>query len=139
MPIHLFWGAVRIDYETAVKANIDKQNYSICPRYWYVDAHFICESCGRTFIWSASEQMTWFEDYFFWVDAFPKKCPECCRKKRDLIKMRQEYDQIVEVARQSKDMGVKKKLLKLISEIEDYINVPNKILPVQRSPLCSHT
>ena len=35
MPAHLFMRSVRIKYETAVRSDPDKQNCSICPRYWY--------------------------------------------------------------------------------------------------------
>ena len=34
MPAHFFYGSLRINYETAIRAAADKQNCSICPRYW---------------------------------------------------------------------------------------------------------
>ena len=77
MPPHFFWGALRLDYRTAVRAETTRQNCSMCPRYWYVDAHFRCERCGAEFAFSAAEQRVWYEDYGFWVDAFPKHCPAC--------------------------------------------------------------
>ena len=38
MPAHLFWGALYFDHETAIRANPEKQNFTICPRFWYLDA-----------------------------------------------------------------------------------------------------
>ena len=49
MPMHLFFGASAVHHHTAIRANIEKQNYSVCPRHWYIDADFKCERCGREF------------------------------------------------------------------------------------------
>lgn len=54
MPRHLFPGSLRLDYDTAVRANVERQNCSICPRYWYVDALFRCERCESEFSFSAT-------------------------------------------------------------------------------------
>ena len=69
MPTHFFFGASAVHHHTAIRANIEKQNYSVCPRHWYIDADFKCERCGREFTWSVGEQKVWFEDYFSWVDS----------------------------------------------------------------------
>src|SRR6185436_18703578 len=61
MPKHLFFGAQRLDYKTAQRADISKQHYTVCPRHWYVDATFICSDCGREFVFTASEQRFWYE------------------------------------------------------------------------------
>jgi hypothetical protein len=132
MPIHFFWGAIQIDYHTASKANTDKQNYSVCPRHWYVDAHFICQECRRNFIWTASEQKKWFEDYFFWVDSHPKKCRDCRKKERTLNTLRLEYDRNIKIAKSSKNIEVKKKILRLIEEMNKMINIPAHIAETQR-------
>jgi hypothetical protein len=55
MPAHLFSGCLRVNYATAVRADTGKQNCSICPRYWYVDAIFRCDRCGAEFSFSAAE------------------------------------------------------------------------------------
>ena len=49
MPAHLFPEVRRMDYASAVRADTEKQNCSICPRYWYVDATFSCARCGALF------------------------------------------------------------------------------------------
>ena len=52
MSSHFFFGAVEIDYSSAVRASVDKQNYSTFPRSWYIDATFACEDCDALFTWS---------------------------------------------------------------------------------------
>ena len=54
MPAHLFYRSLRVNHETAVRADTDKQNCSICPRYWYADAIFPCDRCGAEFTFTAS-------------------------------------------------------------------------------------
>ena len=47
--------------ETAIPANIEKQNYAIFPRGVYVDIEKQCERCKRPFLFFALEQKYWFE------------------------------------------------------------------------------
>lgn len=81
MPPHFFYGSVRLKYDTAVRAEPDKQNCSICPRYWYLDAVFRCDRCGSEFEFTAAEQRLWYEEYGFWVDSRPKHCLACARSR----------------------------------------------------------
>ena len=82
MPLHFFHGAVSLDYSTAVRADITKQDYSVCPRHWYIDAVFKCADCGAEFLFSAKEQHFWYEERRFYVDSYPKRCPDCRKKER---------------------------------------------------------
>jgi Probable zinc-ribbon domain len=82
MPPHLFHGAVSIDYGTAVRADVTKQDYSVCPRHWYIDATFKCIDCGLDFLFSADEQRFWYEQRRFYVDSQPTRCPACRKKER---------------------------------------------------------
>ena len=117
MPPHFFWGALRLDYRTAVRAETTRQNCSMCPRYWYVDAHFRCERCGAEFAFSAAEQRVWYEDYGFWVDAFPKHCPACRGALRALRTARQEYDRNVARAMRQGDVDSKRRLAAVIDQL----------------------
>jgi hypothetical protein len=54
MPSHLFHGALHLAYATAVRADIAKQDYSVCPRFWYIDAAFACRRCGDGNRWRAT-------------------------------------------------------------------------------------
>jgi hypothetical protein len=69
MPPHLFFGALHIDYSTAMHANSRAQNFSVCPRHWYVDATFRCARCGLDFVFTAEEQRFWYEQLGFWIDS----------------------------------------------------------------------
>lgn len=82
MPFHLFHGAVSMDYPTAVRADFTKQDYSVCPRHWYIDATFRCQDCGKDFLFSAEEQRFWYGERKFYVDSRPVRCPECRKKER---------------------------------------------------------
>ena len=100
MPAHLFHRSLRVNYQTAVRSNPDKQNCSICPRYWYVDANFPCDRCRAEFTFSAAEQRAWYEDYGFWIDSLPRHCLRCRHDLRRLRAVRQEYDgSVAEVLR----------------------------------------
>lgn len=82
MPPHFFHGAVFIDYSTAVRAEVAKQDYTSCPRHWYIDATFRCIDCGKDFLFSAEEQRFWYEERKFYVDSIPTRCPICRKKER---------------------------------------------------------
>ncbi|WP_444890997.1 zinc-ribbon domain containing protein [Microbulbifer sp. DLAB2-AA] len=82
--------------ETAIPANIDRQNYSIFPRKFYVDIERCCIQCRRWFIFFANEQKHWFEGLGFYVDADCTKCVDC-RKNDQNIKLMQKRYQILSV------------------------------------------
>lgn len=117
MPGHFFYGSVRIDFESAVRADVSRQNCSVCPRYWYVDATFGCAACGRSFSFSADEQRAWYEEYGFWVDSRPKNCVACRRELRNRKRLRQEYDSEVARAIESGDLECKKQLADVIDQL----------------------
>jgi hypothetical protein len=109
MPVHFFNRSLRIDYGSAVPADIERQNCSICPRYWYVDTIFPCDRCGSEFVFTVAEQRVWYEEYGFWID--------CRRGLRDLKTARQEYDRLVEQALEAGDLELKKRLAGLIDQL----------------------
>lgn len=117
MPPHFFAGSLRLDFATAVRAGTDRQQCSICPRYWYVDAEFACARCGRRFLFSANEQRVWFEDYGFWVDSLPRHCFDCRRDLRVLKRVRQEYDRDIEQALGGADLARKQRLAAVIDQL----------------------
>jgi hypothetical protein len=117
MPGHFFYRSLRIDYGSAVRADPAKQNCSICPRYWYVDAVFPCDRCGGEFEFTAAEQRTWYEEYGFWIDSLPRQCLACRRASRDVRATRQEYDRHVAGALESEDLELKKRLAGVIDRL----------------------
>lgn len=82
MPQHFFHGAVSINYDTAVRADISKQDYTVCPRHWYIQASFKCVDCGKDFHFSVDEQRLWYEQRRFFVDSKPIRCVACRKKER---------------------------------------------------------
>lgn len=112
-----FWGALSINYDTAEKADITKQDYSVCPRYWYIDATFDCEGCGADFIFSAKEQRFWYEDRRFYVDSKPKNCPACRKKERRRKLLKQQHDSLIAEAISSKDLAKKAMVVAILDEL----------------------
>lgn len=123
MPLHFFFGALAVRYETAFRADPEKQNYSVCPRHWYVDAEFKCERCGQEFTWTAQEQEAWFEDYFFWVDSRPRQCGECRGELRHVSELRKKYDATVTAAREHGTIAQKRRVVEIIAELEQALEL----------------
>jgi len=120
MPLHLFFGARNIAYATAQRADISQQNYSVCPRHWYIDATIRCCDCLQDFAFSASEQRFWYEDRKFYVDSFPKRCAACRRKERTRLEHRQRYDAIIETAlARNAPVDQKQQVIAIIDELEE--------------------
>ena len=129
MPEHLFWGAVFLDHDTAIRGNPAKQNYSVCPRNWYIDADFKCEDCGQEFTWTAGEQKAWFEDYFFWVDSQPRHCKNCMASRKDLQALRKEYDSSVASAHDHGTSEQKQRIIEIVSGLEAaFGRLPEKMI-----------
>jgi hypothetical protein len=117
MPYHFFRGSLRIDYPAAVRADVERQNRSICPRHWYVDAVFPCRRCGAGFTFSAAEQRVWYEEYGFWIDSLPTHCLECRRLLRARKAARGEYDRSVARVLQAGDLEAKRRLAGVIDRL----------------------
>jgi hypothetical protein len=118
MPPHFFFRAKKLDYDTAVRADVDKQNYSTAPRHWYIDAEIGCERCGEVFRFSADEQRAWYETYRFYVDSFPRKCNDCRRTSRHMKDLRQQYEARIAEALRGRDIELKRNLVEVISELQ---------------------
>jgi hypothetical protein len=129
MPPHFFWRCVSLDYDSAIRADITRQDYSVVPRHWYIDAKFRCDRCQTVFGFSAQEQKVWYEGYGFWVDSCAKQCRDCRRELRDLKALRQEYDR--EIARAltgSSDLDLKIRIAAAIDHLlEAYQDSPIKV------------
>jgi hypothetical protein len=128
MPRHFFYGALAVHHETAARASVEKQNYSVCPRHWYMDADFKCERCGKEFTWTAKEQKVWFEDYFFWVDSRPRHCKECSGAIRRLLDKQKEYDATVAAARDHGTPDQKSRIIQIVCELQQVFGtLPEKM------------
>lgn len=129
MPRHLFSDATHFDCASAIRGNPQKQNYSVCPRHWYVDADFNCTRCSKEFTWTATEQKAWFEDYFFWIDSSPRHCKKCMSDRRHLESLRKEYDSTVSAARHKGATDTKCRIIEIVRELESVFgNLPEKMI-----------
>ena len=118
MPPHFFYRSLKKNYSTAVRADVEKQNYVTCPRHWYFDATYRCVDCNEVFVFSADEQRYWFEELQFFVDAFPVRCLACRQNARQVKQLRQEYDQLVDgVLQPTTDGARKSRVLELLNSM----------------------
>lgn len=118
MPAHLFWGARSMNFKTAERADISKQNYTVCPRFWYVDATFICRGCGKGFVFSVNEQRFWYEERNFYVDSRPRDCLECRKQARYRLKLKRQYDAEIAKVLRTCPVELKKEIVEIINELE---------------------
>jgi hypothetical protein len=135
MSLHFFMTPCSLDYESAVLADISKQNFGYSPRPWYIDMKGRCVSCGEEFCWSAVEQRLWFETYGFFVDSYAKRCLSCRREQRHTRELRKEYDQNIASVLTGESLEVKQRLAEVIdrlceslSELPDRIHENRKVL-----------
>lgn len=81
-----------IDTDSAIKADVSKQNFSTFPRGYYVDIGYQCRDCGKSFIFSAKEMKVWYEKYGFYIDSTPICCLPCRTGRRKSKELKQQYD-----------------------------------------------
>jgi uncharacterized protein (DUF433 family) len=117
MPKHFFWECLHLDHDSAVRADVSRQNYSVFPRHWYVDATVKCSRCSESFYFTVLEQKRWYEDFGFYVDSFAKDCPKCRRDERTQKALRQEYDRAIEETMNSDGVEAKQRLADIIDEL----------------------
>lgn len=134
MPGHLFIGALHLDYATAIRAEIGKQDFSVCPRHWYIDATFRCPRCDSNFVFTASEQQLWYETLGFWIDSRAKHCVQCRSELRDLKSLQQVYDRDIENSLlRDADHGCKRRMLEVIDKLTaGGLQLPGRMLEKQQ-------
>ncbi len=91
------WGSfvteVTVFPDSAIPADASRQNYTACPRSWYMDIRRPCRACGRPFIFFAREQRYWYEVLGFYISADCVHCVECRRKNQQLRRRFQRYSE----------------------------------------------
>ena len=119
MPRHFFAPDADLDYAGAERANVDAQNYSLHPRYWYIDTWQTCTQCKAPFPFTIEEQRFWYEERRFYVASYPIRCKKCRRDQRRLEEARQRYGDLREQAvRRDASKELKVEVLALIDELE---------------------
>lgn len=89
--------------ETAIPADVNKQNYSIYPCNIYVDIEKQCRQCQRWFIFYAQEQKYWYEELGFAIDADCVKCIDCRKKEQTVKQMMLNYEKLVKNKNRTSD------------------------------------
>ncbi|WP_298867761.1 zinc-ribbon domain containing protein [uncultured Gimesia sp.] len=123
-----FNGFFDLDHDSAIRADITHQNYSVCPRYWYVDAKAHCFQCKALYWFNADEQKIWYEQYRFYVHSSPKECLKCRKHNRRKKELRQEYDREIKTVLESRDLDLKKQMAELIDLLCSFgIDLPDRM------------
>jgi hypothetical protein len=127
MAAHWSYDERSIFPDSAIKADINKQNYSVFPRTIYVDIEKQCVQCNRWFIFFAEEQKYWYETLEFYIDADCIKCIDCRKKEQSIKHMMLEYEKLV--ISKNRSHGETKKLKNIALELYQlgYIRDRNKI------------
>jgi hypothetical protein len=95
--IRSFWGyeGQTIFPESAIPANVSRQNYTVLPRRYYVDILKQCRECRRPFIFFAREQEHWYEKLGFTIDADCVRCVECRKSEQRLQRRLKRYSHAI--------------------------------------------
>ena len=90
------WRYSTLEYfpETAIPADLEKQNYAVYPRPIYVDLVEYCLDCKKPFIFYAREQKYWFETLGFWVDAHCTRCHPCRQSRQHVQRLLSLYEKL---------------------------------------------
>ena len=89
---------------------------------------------GKIFIWSASDQRVWFEDYRFFVDSKATRCNVCRKQQREVLALQRKYDSIVADARSGKDLIKKKTVVGLVDQIASMTDsVPERLVETREA------
>ena len=85
--------------ETAVLANVERQQYFWSPRPVYVDLLKRCLACRRPFLFYANEQRFWYETLHFNTDVDCVKCVPCRKHDRRVKAATERYAVAVQAKR----------------------------------------
>ncbi len=114
MPAYFFHNCLHLDYTSAVRADLTKQDDAVCPRYWYINATISCDKCGKEFCFTKAEQRLWYEGLKFNLSSFPRHCLGCRKKLRRLKRLRKEYDRDIASALRGQNVEAKERLAAVI-------------------------
>jgi len=81
--------------QSAIVADISKQNHSGYPRKLYVDIEKRCITCSRDFIFFAKEQQYWYEVLGFYIDLDCIKCIECRKAEHKIKEKALRYEELI--------------------------------------------
>lgn len=109
---------------SAISADISKQNYTTCPRRLYVDIEKSCLECGRAFIFYALEQRYWYEELKFYIDADCRTCIDCRNKEKKVKEKTIRYEELILM--KNRTIREIKELKNIASELSEIGYLKNK-------------
>lgn len=125
---HFFYGFFDLDHDSSVRADISRQNYTVFPRSWYIDATAHCARCKALYCFTAGEQKQWYEELGFYVHSSPSYCLKCRKHNRHKKKLRQEYDRDIKKGLESNDFDLKIHLAEVIDLLCSFeVELPDRI------------
>jgi hypothetical protein len=80
---------------TAVVADVTRQQPATVAVTHYFDAMRICRKCARPFLFFAEEQKFWYEELAFPLEADCLECPPCRKGEQKLRVARETYDALL--------------------------------------------
>jgi hypothetical protein len=86
------------DVDSAVRADVRRQNASLVGRDFYMDAWQTCTQCGEPYVFTTQEQRYWYEILRFYVWSYPVRCRRCRAVQRRAKRARQRYGDLREQA-----------------------------------------
>jgi len=121
-----YWGYRREDIfiETAIPADLEKQNFPTFPRKLYVDIRRKCIQCERWFIFFAREQKYWYEELGFIIDADCVKCVECRKKEQGIKQLISEYEKLLKISSRTESETIN--LKEIAQELYEFGYIKNK-------------
>ena len=97
--IFLHWHSpegVRIP-NTAIAADLSRQQPATIPVTHYFDAKRQCVECRKPFIFFAAEQKHWYEELGFPLESDCVRCILCRKKQQRLVASRQRYEDLFHI------------------------------------------
>ena len=83
--------------DTAIKADLSKQQEATIPVTHYYDVRRVCRDCNRPFIFFAREQKHWYEELGFGLDSDCVRCVPCRKKQQGLAQKQERYEELFHV------------------------------------------
>ena len=88
---------------TAIPADLTRQNSATVPVTHYYDVKRKCRDCGRPFIFFAEEQKHWYETLGFGLDSDCVRCVACRKRQQGTARVRERYVELFHITDRTVD------------------------------------
>jgi hypothetical protein len=118
---------------TAIAADLARQQPATVPVTHYYDAKRVCRKCGRPYLFFAEEQKHWYEELGFPLEADCVECQPCRRDEQKLRALHRRYDALL--ARQNRSEAETLELVTCAVQLVESSVFTPKALPRLRALL----